>query len=114
MLTRFTEAALDVMKHIPEGRVLTYGRVAVLAGNPGGARQVSRILHSMSKKYHLPWHRVVNSKGRISLLPSRGREIQKALLESEGIEFSSNGALDLNIYMWKKSDPETLPVHDFC
>lgn len=113
MPTQFTEAALDIIKHIPEGRVLTYGRVAALAGNPGGARQISRILHSMSKKYDLPWHRVINSKGRISLLPSRGRELQKALLESEGVEFSGNGALDLNIYMWKKSTSKILPAEDY-
>jgi len=112
MPTQFTEAALDIIKHIPEGRVLTYGRVAALAGNPGGARQVSRILHSMSKKYDLPWHRVINSKGRISLLPSMGRELQKALLESEGVEFSGNGALDLNIYMWEKSNSRILPGED--
>ncbi len=101
MLTRFTQNALDIIKHIPEGRVLTYGRAAALAGKPGGARQVSRILHSMSKKYNLPWHRVVNSMGRISLLPSRGQELQKALLESEGVRFSKNGTLDLTIYMWR-------------
>src|SRR3989339_2156617 len=101
MPTQFTEAALDIIKHIPEGRVLTYGRVASLAGQPGGARQVSRILHSMSRKYELPWHRVINSEGRISLGPSQGRELQKALLESEGIEFSENGGLDLEIYMWQ-------------
>ena len=101
VLTRFTQDALRIIKHIPHGRVMTYGRVASLAGQPGGARQVSRILHSMSRKYELPWHRVINSEGRISLGPSQGRELQKALLESEGIEFSANGSLDLKIYLWQ-------------
>jgi len=50
---------------------------------------------------------VVNSKGRISLLPSRGQELQKALLESEGVEFSKNGILDLSIYMWDRPAFET-------
>ena len=107
MLNRFTQDALYIIQQIPEGRVLTYGRAAALAGKPGGARQISRLLHSMSRKYDLPWHRVVNSKGRISLLPSRGQELQKALLESEGVEFSKNGTLDLNIYMWARPDFET-------
>lgn len=113
MLTRFTQDALHIIKHIPHGRVLTYGRVASLAGQSGGARQVSRILHAMSKKYELPWHRVINSKGKISLGPARGRELQKALLESEGIEFSPNGSLDLEIYMWQGPDCKARPEHDF-
>src|SRR3989339_656728 len=113
MLTRFTQDALHIIKSIPHGRVLTYGRAAALAGQPGGARQVSRILHSMSKKYELPWHRVINSKGRISLGPARGRELQKALLESEGIEFSENGGLDLEIYLWQGPACEAWPGHDF-
>jgi methylated-DNA-protein-cysteine methyltransferase-like protein len=113
MLTRFTQDALHIIKHIPHGRVLTYGRVAAFAGQPGGARQVSRILHSMSRKYELPWHRVINSKGRISLGPSQGRELQKALLESEGIEFSANGSLDLKIYMWQGPDCEIWQAHGF-
>ena len=101
MLTRFTQKALHVIGHIPEGKVLTYGRAAALSGNPRGARQISRILHSMSEKYDLPWHRVVNSKGKISLRPFNGYELQKALLESEGIQFSVNGTIDLTVCLWK-------------
>ncbi len=113
MLTQFTQDALDIIKKIPKGRVLTYGRAAALAGKPGGARQISRLLHSMSRKHDLPWHRVVNSKGGISLLPSRGRELQKALLESEGVEFSKNGALDLKAYMWNRPVSDTRQAEDF-
>jgi len=113
VLTRFTQDALRIIKHIPHGRVMTYGRVASLAGQPGGARQVSRILHSMSRKYELPWHRVINSEGRISLGPSQGRELQKALLESEGIEFSANGSLDLKIYLWQGPACKAWPADDF-
>lgn len=101
MLTLFTQKALEVIAHIPEGKVLTYGRTAALCGNPGSARQISRILHSMSKKYDLPWHRVVNSKGKISLKPSRGYELQRALLESEGIEFSRTNTIDLAVFLWR-------------
>ena len=100
MLTKFTQNALKIIQDIPEGKVLTYGWAATLAGEPNGARQISRLLHSMSKKYDLPWHRIVNSKGKISLLPSQGYELQKALLESEGVKFSKNDIIDLKIYLW--------------
>jgi len=80
--------------------VLTYGRAGALAGKPASARQISRLLHSMSDKYDLPWHRVINSKGKISLKPSHGYELQKALLESEGVEFSKSDTIDLRFYLW--------------
>ncbi len=99
-LTVFTQQVLEVVRAIPEGRVLTYGQAALLAGNPNGARQVARILHSMSGKHQLPWHRVINAKGRISLPKSRGYELQKALLESENVGFSLSGEVDLSVYLW--------------
>ncbi len=100
MLTPFTQKVVDFIKNIPEGRVATYGQIAALAGQSRGARQVSRLLHSMSQKHKLPWHRVVNAKGKISLPASSGYELQKALLESEGIVFSITGTLDLDKYRW--------------
>lgn len=100
MLLPFTEDVLRIIRDIPPGKVLTYGRVAALAGKPNGARQVSRLLHSMSEKYDLPWHRVINAGGKISLKPSYGFELQKALLESEGVCFSKQETVDLNIYLW--------------
>lgn len=96
----FTRAVIEIIQGIPSGRVLTYGYIAALAGNPGAARQVSRILHAMSDKYGLPWHRVINSKGKISLLPSGGYEIQKSRLESEGICFDKKDQVDLETYLW--------------
>jgi len=93
----FTERVVDIIKSIPPGRVMTYGLVAALAGNPRGARQVARILHSMSRKHGLPWHRVINSRGGIS--PRGGEEyLQHKLLEKEGIEFGLNGRIDLSRY----------------
>ncbi|MFE8694836.1 MGMT family protein [Cytobacillus sp. FJAT-53684] len=92
----FTENAIAVIKRIPAGKVMTYGQIAKLAGSPRGARQVVRILHSMSKKHHLPWHRVVNIKGEIGLKEDEHYSIQKLSLESEGVEFLSNGRIDLS------------------
>lgn len=83
-MTLFTETVLEIIKGIPFGMVMTYGQIAAYAGNPRGARQVSRILSSMSQKHHLPWHRVINSKGGISLIGEPGFT-QGELLTGEGV-----------------------------
>ena len=97
----FTKDVVRLIMSIPRGKVCTYGQLAWLAGKPTGARQVSRILHSMSKKHHLPWHRVINVRGRISLRRGAGYEEQRALLEAEGVEFGLNGRVDLEVYLWR-------------
>jgi methylated-DNA-protein-cysteine methyltransferase-like protein len=96
----FFQRARNVIKKIPPGRVATYGQIAALAGNPRGARQISWVLHSSSRKENLPWHRVINSKGRISLKPGYGYEIQKQLLEQEGVLFDNDDSIDLDRYLW--------------
>lgn len=92
-MTPFTQDVVTIIRAIPAGRVATYGQIARLAGNPRVARQVVRILHSMSQAERLPWHRVVNAKGEIS----QGIEQQLAL-EAEGIVFQSDGKLVLPDY----------------
>lgn len=98
-MTKFTEDVLEIILMIPRGKVMTYGQIAALANNPRGARQVSRILHSMSEKHQLPWHRVINSKGSISLTGEPGF-IQSAMLASEGIEVI-NKKVDLKKHLFK-------------
>ncbi|MBD3403985.1 DNA methyltransferase, partial [candidate division GN15 bacterium] len=71
-----------------------------LCGNPRAARQVVRVLHSCSENEQLPWHRVINAKGRISLSPGRGYELQQALLSDEGVEFRLDGSIDLQRFGW--------------
>ncbi len=100
----FTEKVINIIKHIPEGKVCTYGRIALMAGEPRGARQVTRFIHSMSRKYDLPWHRVINAKGMISLPESRGYEEQKARLQDEGVEFDERDRIDLEQFLWTGSD----------
>lgn len=95
----FTVTVLQIIRSIPHGRVSTYGQIARLAGKPRGARQVSRVLSSCSDKHDLPWHRVINSQGTISL-PGDGGTIQRALLEKEGIEFNLRGVINLEIFEW--------------
>ena len=89
-----------MIKKIPKGKVLTYGRVAKLAGNPRAARQVSWVLHSSSKKYNLPWHRVISSNGRLSMTSIDDKQYHKKLLEIEGIEFTGEFKIDLKKYLW--------------
>lgn len=94
----FTERAISILKEIPAGKVMTYGQIARLAGSPRGARQVVRILHSMTKKYKLPWHRVINSAGKIGFSEDDKLVNQKLMLESEGVQFLDERTIDLSKY----------------
>lgn len=96
----FQEKVIRLIRNIPSGTVATYGQIAKYAGNPQGARQVSYILHALSGKEKLPWHRVINSKGGISLKPRHGYELQKQLLEDEGIVFDDDDRVDLKRFCW--------------
>jgi len=96
----FHEKVIEVIKSVPRGKVVTYGSVAAYAGSPRAARQVVRILHSSSEKHDLPWHRVINREGKISLRPGQGYELQKSLLEKEKIVFGPKDSVDLDRYLW--------------
>ncbi len=97
-LQPFTAEVVRILKEIPQGRVVTYGQVARLAGSPRAARQVVRILHTMSEKHQLPWHRVVNAKVEIAIPDDESRELQRMLLESEDVEFLRDGRVDLSVF----------------
>ncbi len=105
-MEEFTRSVIEIIKQIPKGRVTTYGRISLMAGRSRGARQVSRILHTMSRKYNLPWHRVINIKGTISLPEYGGYYEQKARLLSEGIEFDEKDRVDLKTFLWNPGDIE--------
>jgi len=84
------------VRRIPRGRVSTYGVVAALAGLEGHARQVGYALHDLPPRSGVPWHRVINAKGEISARSSGdSHELQRMLLEAEGIEFDLVGRVDL-------------------
>jgi methylated-DNA-protein-cysteine methyltransferase-like protein len=100
MATEFTKRTIAVLKKVPRGKVVTYGLVAAMAGNPLGARQIVRTLNTAWDKEKLPWHRVINSQGKISLKPGQGYELQKKLLEKEGVKFGPGGQVDLAKYLW--------------
>lgn len=107
-MTDFTKRVITIIQGIPPGHVMSYGQVAAAAGSPRGARQVVRILHSMSSKYDLPWHRIINAQGSISA-PKEAQEkasIQRKLLESEGVRFNITEKVDFSIVRWFPEDFE--------
>jgi methylated-DNA-protein-cysteine methyltransferase-like protein len=101
------ERIWSVVRRIPAGRVATYGQIAELAGLEGHARQVGYALHNLPDDNDVPWHRVVNARGEVS--PRSGgdsHELQRLLLEGEGVEFDLRGRLDLTRFRW--SPPRSL------
>ena len=94
------------VRRVPEGNVATYGQIAGLAGRCS-ARQVGYAMAALSGADDIPWHRIINSRGRISLRTrSEGHHLQRILLEAEGIVFSADDKIDLARYRW------TAPVGD--
>lgn len=98
----YTERVIEIIKNIPEGKVMTYGQIARLAGSPRGARQVVRVLHSLSAKYNLPWHRVINAKGELTIKDYDLRSLQKLYLQNEGVEFLNEYSINLPKCQWRK------------
>lgn len=98
-----TASKIEAMvRHVPFGRVATYGQIAKLIGLPKNARQVGTVLRSLPDDSDVPWHRVLNSQGKISERDERVFEgLQRHLLEEEGVEFDNRGRLDLNVFQWQ-------------
>ena len=90
----------DVVSRIPRGRVATYGQVARLTGMPRQARLVGYALHALPADTSIPWQRVVNAQGSISL-PAGHAARQRQLLEREGIRFDERGRISLDSYQWQ-------------
>ncbi len=102
-INEFSRAVIDTIKKIPRGKIATYKQVAEVAGKPHGSRGVAWVLNSCSKKYKLPWHRVINSQGKISFGPRTDHfRLQKKFLQHEGVEVSPQGAVSLALYQWSK------------
>jgi len=93
----------DEVKKIPRGRVSTYGTIARLAGLPGQARLVGYAMFNLPEGAGVPWHRVVNAGGKISLPPGRASAgKQRLLLAREGVKFTG-GKLDLRTVGWPEA-----------
>lgn len=95
------ETIWHIVSQIPKGKVATYGQVAELAGITRGARLVGRILNQLPKDSQLPWHRVVNAAGKVSLRSQTdGHNQQQHKLNNEDVVFIS-GKLNLSLYRWQ-------------
>jgi len=100
------ERIYAVVRRIPRGRVATYGQVAALAGLPGRARQAGYALHALPTSTRLPWHRVLNARGTVSLRSEGGDALrQRLLLEHEGVRFDAGGRVSLARYRWSPRRP---------
>jgi methylated-DNA-protein-cysteine methyltransferase related protein len=92
----------EVVKRIPSGRVATYGSVASEAGMPGRARQVGYAMAALPDDHDVPWHRVINARGEVSRRAggTAFEQIQRKMLEAEGVRFDERGRVDLDACGW--------------
>lgn len=97
------EKIYEVVSRIPKGKVATYGLVARMAGNPRWSRVVGYALHNNPAPGVIPCHRVVNREGKVAeSFAFGGSDIQRKMLEDEGIVFGTDGHIDLEKYLWKQ------------
>jgi methylated-DNA-protein-cysteine methyltransferase related protein len=97
----FKIRVLEVIAQIPEGHVMTYSQVARVAGKPRNPRQVGDILQGLHLETNHPWWRVINSSGRLSTYKVGTGDLQKRLLEAEGIVIDTTGKISLERYRWQ-------------
>lgn len=100
----FTLKVMETIRSIPKGKVATYKQVAGLSGKTHGSRGVAWILNTCSKKYKLPWQRVINSQGKISFKPqTKNFRLQRVLLQDDGVEVNAkDGSIDMAKFQYKK------------
>ena len=86
---------------IPRGKVATYGQIAAIVSHRGAARTVGWALHGLTEGTDVPWHRVINARGQISLDPGTR---QSDLLREEGVRVNAQGRIDLKEFQWQGLD----------
>jgi methylated-DNA-protein-cysteine methyltransferase-like protein len=104
-MTPFTRSVYAVVSAIPSGSVTSYGMVAAVLGRPRAPRAVGGALSTLPEELHVPWWRVISSSGRISTSAIHHTEqVQRALLEDEGVRFTETGRVDWDQYEWNPND----------
>lgn len=99
----FFAKVYEIVKQIPPGKVTTYGAIARMCGNPRMSRQVGWALHVNPEPYVIPCHRVVNREGKLAgAFAFGGENVQRELLESEGVEFIDDETVNLTKHFWEK------------
>lgn len=101
----FAERVYRLVRRVPPGRVVSYGALAAMLGQPRAPRQVGQALRALPDEHDVPWWRVINGRGEISL---RGygnvAQLQRRLLEREGVAFDGRGRVDWNRYGWSPDE----------
>lgn len=98
----FFEQVYRLVRQVPPGKVTSYGAIARMLGHPHAARTVGWAMRGLPEGSGVPWHRVINSQGRISTRGrGQGADLQRALLEDEGIQFDERGGVDWERFGWK-------------
>ncbi|EYB66483.1 methylated-DNA--protein-cysteine methyltransferase [Deinococcus phoenicis] len=111
----FRERVLALVACIPPGRVMTYGQLALLAGQPGAARQAGYVMNTLAGGTQpgaepYPWQRVINAQGRVSTHKLGFGDMQERLLEAEGVTFDAAGRCDLaRLQWWPEEDGPARP-----
>ena len=101
-ISNFFQMIYDIVANIPVGSVMTYGKLAMLAGNPLAARQVGQAMSRAPMERNLPCHRVVNRLGELApTYAFGGPDVQRKLLEQEGVTFLPNGRIDMKAHLCK-------------
>jgi methylated-DNA-protein-cysteine methyltransferase related protein len=116
----FNQLVWAIVRHIPPGKVCTYGQIAAMLPPPEGmaygsyapwaARWVGGALAACPPD--VPWQRVINSQGKISLRKGKGSTEQRDLLEAEGVVFDSKDRVDLQKYGWQPSGEPSRPQNN--
>jgi methylated-DNA-protein-cysteine methyltransferase related protein len=109
-VTKFQDAILVVVRLVPEGKVVSYGQVAAYIGTPRAARQVGWAMRSLEGATDFPWWRVLNNAGKITIKGNQFNtaQLQKELLEAEGIEINEQFELDIKKYRFRPSGERLL------
>ena len=105
-------AILAVVRRIPRGRVATYGQIAALAGLARQPRLVGYALHALPSSTTVPWHRVINARGMVSIRSNGTASLsQRLLLEREGVHFDGRGRVSLEHHQWRPKSARTATTH---
>jgi methylated-DNA-protein-cysteine methyltransferase-like protein len=104
------ELIYRVVQQVPPGRVTTYGQLAAIVGRRADARVIGYAMAALPPGLDVPWQRVINSEGRISL-KGRAGEAQRQLLEAEGVVLDRQGRIDFERFGWEGPEPDFLAAN---
>ena len=101
----FTGEVYDLVRRVPRGRAVSYGGIAAMLGSPRAARGVGTALAALPPETRVPWWRVVNRNGEISVKGAPGlAALQRSLLEREGVELDRRGRIDWGRFGWRRRE----------